>query len=230
MKNGNCVIGLFQGMFEKNILTFNPGWDGNAQRLDEFTDIRELQRELVAQGVQLQQQADETTTGPASFVTVDPDGNPILFDQHVWSCDKDLRSSCVGEGGGVALFACRAVDALSQQVGMAVMSSVLIKRLDEPEAHGQAAVTPVVEGLGPGDDVPRGLHFLAPDRQRDRGIVVRCRLDRVWGFFAERVVFVRLRRHAVAGERAPEVRALDLRQVPDQPGQRKRRRRHAPGG
>lgn len=83
MKNGDHAIGLFQGMFEKNILTFNPGWDSNAQKLARFTDVRELQRQLRAQGVQLQQQADETTTGPASFVAVDPDGNPILVDQHV---------------------------------------------------------------------------------------------------------------------------------------------------
>jgi lactoylglutathione lyase len=83
MKNGDHAIGLFQGMFEKNILTFNPGWDSNAQKLAAFTDVRELQRLLRAQGVQLQQQADESTTGPASFVAVDPDGNPILVDQHV---------------------------------------------------------------------------------------------------------------------------------------------------
>lgn len=83
MKNGDCVIGLFQGMFEKNILTFNPGWDRNAQPVGKFTDIRELQRQLKAQGVQFQQEADESTVGPASFVAVDPDGNPILVDQHV---------------------------------------------------------------------------------------------------------------------------------------------------
>ena len=83
MKNGEHVIGLFQGMFEKNILTFNPGWDSNAQELDTFTDVRELQRRLRAQGVQFEQEADESTTGPASFVAVDPDGNPILVDQHV---------------------------------------------------------------------------------------------------------------------------------------------------
>jgi catechol 2,3-dioxygenase-like lactoylglutathione lyase family enzyme len=83
MKNGDHAIGLFQGMFEKNILTFNPGWDSNAQKLAKFTDVRELQRQLRAQGVQLQQQADESTAGPASFVAVDPDGNPILIDQHV---------------------------------------------------------------------------------------------------------------------------------------------------
>lgn len=82
LKNGDCVIGLFQGMFEKNMLTFNPGWDANAQPLDEFTDVRELQRRLKAQGVQPVQEADESTTGPASFVVIDPDGNPILFDQH----------------------------------------------------------------------------------------------------------------------------------------------------
>jgi lactoylglutathione lyase len=83
MNNGGHVIGLFQGMFEKNILTFNPGWDSNAQKLATFTDIREWQRQVKAQGVQFQQEADESTTGPASFLAIDPDGNPILFDQHV---------------------------------------------------------------------------------------------------------------------------------------------------
>jgi catechol 2,3-dioxygenase-like lactoylglutathione lyase family enzyme len=83
LKNGDHAIGLFQGMFEKNTLTFNPGWDSNASKLDTFTDIRALQRQLKAQGVQLMTEADETTTGPASFVAVDPDGNPILVDQHV---------------------------------------------------------------------------------------------------------------------------------------------------
>lgn len=83
VKNGNTKIGLFQGMFEKNILTFNPGWDSSAQKLASFTDVRELQRQLKAQGVQLQPQADESTTGPAHFMAVDPDGNPILVDQHV---------------------------------------------------------------------------------------------------------------------------------------------------
>jgi len=83
LKNGDHVIGLFQGMFEKNIMTFNPGWDQNAQKLSTFTDVRELQRQLKAQGVVLVSEADETTTGPASFMAVDPDGNPILVDQHV---------------------------------------------------------------------------------------------------------------------------------------------------
>ena len=83
LKNGPHVIGLFQGMFEKNTLTFNPGWDGNASALTAFTDIRELQRSLKAQGVQLLSEADESTTGPASFIAVDPDGNPVLVDQHV---------------------------------------------------------------------------------------------------------------------------------------------------
>ena len=83
LKNGDHVIGLFQGMFEKNILTFNPGWDQSAKPLAEFTDIRELQRHLRAQGVQFSAQADEGTTGPASFMAVDPDGNTILVDQHV---------------------------------------------------------------------------------------------------------------------------------------------------
>ena len=83
LKNGDAVIGLFQGMFDKNILTFNPGWDSGAQRLSSFTDVRDLQRQLKAEGIQFVQEADENTTGPASFVAVDPDGNPILFDQHV---------------------------------------------------------------------------------------------------------------------------------------------------
>jgi lactoylglutathione lyase len=83
MKNGDHVIGLFQGMFERNILTFNPGWDQNAQKLDAYTDVRELQRQLKAQGVELVSEADESTTGPASFIAVDPDGNPILVDQHI---------------------------------------------------------------------------------------------------------------------------------------------------
>lgn len=82
MKNGDTVIGLFQGMFEKNMLTFNPGWDSNAQNLASFTDVRELQRQLKAKGVKLQTEADEKTTGPASFMAVDPDGNQILVDQH----------------------------------------------------------------------------------------------------------------------------------------------------
>ena len=83
LKYGVCVIGLFQGMFEKNILTFNPGWDNKAQKLASFTDVRELQRRLKAAGIALQMEADESTTGPASFMTADPDGNPILVDQHV---------------------------------------------------------------------------------------------------------------------------------------------------
>ncbi|MEO8575911.1 MAG: VOC family protein [Gemmatimonadales bacterium] len=82
LRNDQVVIGLFQGMFEKNTLTFNPGWDSNAQPLDQFTDVRELQRNLKAQGVALATEADESTTGPASFMVIDPDGNPILFDQH----------------------------------------------------------------------------------------------------------------------------------------------------
>jgi lactoylglutathione lyase len=83
LKNGEHVIGLFQGMFEGNILTFNPGWDQNAQKVDIFTDIRELQRQLKAQGVELASEADESTTGPANFMLMDPDGNLILVDQHV---------------------------------------------------------------------------------------------------------------------------------------------------
>lgn len=83
LKNGEHVIGLFQGMFDKNMLTFNPGWDQNAKPLAAFTDVRELQRELRSQGVPFTTEADESTSGPAYFVVVDPDGNPILVDQHV---------------------------------------------------------------------------------------------------------------------------------------------------
>ena len=83
LRNGEHVVGLFQGMFEKNTLTFNPGWDRSTSKLDTFTDVRELQRLLKAQGVRLVTEADETSTGPASFIAIDPDGNPILVDQHV---------------------------------------------------------------------------------------------------------------------------------------------------
>ncbi len=83
MKNGDHIIGLFQGMFEKNILTFNPGWDQEARKLDSFTDVRELQKQLKAEGIPLESEADESTKGPASLTMIDPDGNPILIDQHV---------------------------------------------------------------------------------------------------------------------------------------------------
>jgi lactoylglutathione lyase len=83
LRNGDHVIGLFEGMFDTNILTFNPGWDQNAEELQGFTDVRELQRQLTAKGIEPVQAADESTTGPASFIVVDPDGNRILFDQHV---------------------------------------------------------------------------------------------------------------------------------------------------
>lgn len=83
LKNGDVVIGLFHGMFDRNMLTFNPGWDQSANPLKSFTDVRELQRELKSQGVTFASEADESTTGPASFVVIDPDGNPVLFDQHV---------------------------------------------------------------------------------------------------------------------------------------------------
>ena len=83
MKNGDHAIGLFQGMFDKNILTFNPGWNSDAQQLDKFTDVRELQRQLKDRGVEMTSQADENSTGPASFMIIDPDGNTILVDQHV---------------------------------------------------------------------------------------------------------------------------------------------------
>lgn len=83
LRNRVHTIGLFQGMFEKNILTFNPGWDQHGVKLDSFTDVRDLQRKLKTRNVKLEHEADENTTGPASFVLVDPDGNSILIDQHV---------------------------------------------------------------------------------------------------------------------------------------------------
>ena len=83
LKNGGNVIGLFEGMFERNTLTFNPGWDSGARKLDNYTDVRELQRRLKQQDVELISEADESTVGPASFIAIDPDGNPILVDQHV---------------------------------------------------------------------------------------------------------------------------------------------------
>ena len=82
LKNGDHIIGLFQGMFEGNILTFNPGWDQNASELEEFTDVREIQKRLKAAGVTLIREADENSEGPASITLVDPDGNSILIDQH----------------------------------------------------------------------------------------------------------------------------------------------------
>lgn len=82
LKNVDTVIGLFQGMFEKNLLTFNPGWDSNAENLEQFTDVREIQRKLKEKGVPLIKEADESTEGPAYITLEDPDGNPILIDQH----------------------------------------------------------------------------------------------------------------------------------------------------
>ncbi|WNB90984.1 VOC family protein [Bacillus sp. NEB1478] len=82
LKNESCVIGLFQGMFEKNMLTFNPGWSQNAENLDSFTDVRDLQKQLKTKEVQFLTEADETSEGPGSFMIKDPDGNPILIDQH----------------------------------------------------------------------------------------------------------------------------------------------------
>ncbi|MFJ7509247.1 VOC family protein [Peribacillus simplex] len=82
LKNESCVIGLFQGMFEKNILTFNPGWNESAENLNSFTDLRDIQKQLKAKGIKIISEADETSEGPASFTIEDPDGNPILVDQH----------------------------------------------------------------------------------------------------------------------------------------------------
>jgi catechol 2,3-dioxygenase-like lactoylglutathione lyase family enzyme len=82
MKNGNALIGLFQGMFQGNILTFNPGWDENANNMDSFDDVRDIQRHLKGQGITIMAEADESTSGPASLMMTDPDGNMILLDQH----------------------------------------------------------------------------------------------------------------------------------------------------
>ncbi|WP_029042406.1 VOC family protein [Cucumibacter marinus] len=82
MTNGDVTIGLFQGMFDKNILTFNPGWGPKAEPLDSFEDVRDIQKRFREKGIAFDSEADESTTGPASFVITDPDGNPILFDQH----------------------------------------------------------------------------------------------------------------------------------------------------
>ena len=83
LKNGSCIIGVFQGMLENNVFTFNPGWDENASELESYTDVRDIQKELKSKGVEFITEADENSTGPASFMITDPDGNTILFDQHV---------------------------------------------------------------------------------------------------------------------------------------------------
>ena len=83
MKNEDSLIGLFQGMFESNIITFNPGWDQNANKIEQFDDVREIQRHLKKKGIELENEADENSSGPANFVVRDPDGNAILIDQHV---------------------------------------------------------------------------------------------------------------------------------------------------
>lgn len=83
LKSGSTVIGLFHGMFDKNMLTFNPGWDQDANPVDGFTDIREIQKRLKTKGISFKSEADESTSGPASFIIHDPDGNPVLLDQHV---------------------------------------------------------------------------------------------------------------------------------------------------
>jgi len=83
MKNGESLVGLFQGMFKNNILTFNPGWDQHANALEKFDDVRTIQKHLKSKNITLEHEADETTSGPASFVVLDPDGNAILIDQHV---------------------------------------------------------------------------------------------------------------------------------------------------
>ena len=83
LQNDVCTIGLFRGMFERNMLTFNPGWDSKAQPLAAFTDVRDIQRKLRAANIPLVTEVDETTTGPGQFMVTDPDGNPVLFDQHV---------------------------------------------------------------------------------------------------------------------------------------------------
>lgn len=83
LKSGQTIIGLFKGMFDRNMMTFNPGWDAAGNELDSYTDIRDLQRQFKDAGLKVENEADEDSSGPASFTVIDPDGNPILFDQHV---------------------------------------------------------------------------------------------------------------------------------------------------
>ena len=83
LKNGNAIIGIFQDMFEGNIITFNPGWDENANPVEQFDDVRDIQKQLKSKGIVMQREADESTEGPASAVVIDPDGNVVLLDQHV---------------------------------------------------------------------------------------------------------------------------------------------------
>ncbi len=83
MKNGNALVGLFQGMFEQNILTFNPGWDENAAPLESFDDVREIQQQLKNKNIKIEKEVDDNSSGPGSFVVIDPDGNPVLIDQHL---------------------------------------------------------------------------------------------------------------------------------------------------
>ena len=83
LKNGNSIIGIFQGMFEGNIITFNPGWDQNANKVEPFDDVRDIQKHLKSKGIEMNREADETSSGPASAVVIDPDGNVVLLDQHV---------------------------------------------------------------------------------------------------------------------------------------------------
>ena len=83
MKNGDALVGLFQGMFKDNILTFNPGWDQNAQQVEGFDDVRDIQKDLKSKGIAIINEAEESGEGPASFIVTDPDGNTILVDQHV---------------------------------------------------------------------------------------------------------------------------------------------------
>ncbi len=83
LKNGNSIIGIFQGMFEGNIITFNPGWDQNANKVEPFDDVRDIQKHLKSKGIEMNREADKTSSGPASAVVIDPDGNVVLLDQHV---------------------------------------------------------------------------------------------------------------------------------------------------
>jgi catechol 2,3-dioxygenase-like lactoylglutathione lyase family enzyme len=92
LRNGTITLGLFQGMFDRNTFTFNPGWSAECERLPAFTDVREIQKDLKAKGLALDSEADESTTGPASLMLTDPDGNPILIDQHVDSPPKQKKT------------------------------------------------------------------------------------------------------------------------------------------
>ena len=93
LRNGTITLGLFQGLFDRNTLTFNPGWTAECEPLSDFTDVRQIQKDLKSKGFTLASEADESTTGPAALMLMDPDGNPILIDQHVESPPNSKKNT-----------------------------------------------------------------------------------------------------------------------------------------